>query len=108
MKTLILSTMVAAGVALVTPARATAEDGAAVFKAQCAKCHGESGDADPPAGKTLKVPMLKGDAKIAGMSNDDIVKLVKENAKHKSFITKLSAEQIDAAAGHAKQLAGAK
>jgi len=103
-----LMTMLTFGAALLTPWQATAEDGAAVFKAQCAKCHGETGEADTPAGKTLKVPKLKGDAKIAGMSNDDIVKLVKENAKHKSFITKLSAEQIDAAAGHAKQLAGAK
>ena len=34
--------------------------------------------------------------------------LVKGNAKHKSFITKLSDEQIGAAAGHAKQLAGGK
>jgi len=77
-----------------------------VFKAQCAKCHGETGEADTPAGKTLKVPKLKGDAKIAGMSDDEIVALVKGNAKHKSFISKLSAEQIAAAAGHAKQLAG--
>ena len=103
-----LMTMLTFGTALLMPWQATAEDGAAVFKAQCAKCHGESGDADTPTAKTLKVPKLKGDAKIAGLSNDDIVKLVKENDKHKSFIKKLSAEQIDAAAGHAKQLAGAK
>jgi mono/diheme cytochrome c family protein len=108
MKTLILSTMVAAGVALMTPACATAEDGAAVFKAQCAKCHGETGEADTPAGKTLKVPKLKGDAKVAGMSVEDIVKAVKANEKHKSFITKITDEQINAASGHAKQLAGAK
>ena len=82
--------------------------GKAVFKAQCAKCHGDSGDSDTSAAKTLKVPKLKGDAKIAGMSNDAIVALVKGNAKHKSFITKLSDEQIGAAAGHAKQLAGGK
>ena len=103
-----LMTMLTFGAALLMPWQATAEDGAAVFKAQCAKCHGDSGDADTPAGKTLKVPKLKGDAKIAGMSNDAIVALVKGNSKHKSFITKLTDEQISAAAGHAKQLAGAK
>ena len=108
MKTLILSTMVAVGVALVTPMCATAEDGAAMFKAQCAKCHGDSGEADTPAGKTLKVPKLKGDAKVAGMSVEDLVKAIKDNTKHKSFITKLTDEQITAAAGHAKQLAGGK
>ena len=96
------------GAALLLPWQATAEDGAAVFKAQCAKCHGETGEADTPAGKTLKVPTLKGDAKVAGMSVEDIVKAVKENQKHKSFITKLTDEQINAASGHAKQLAGAK
>ena len=108
MRTLILSTMVAAGVALLTPVCATAEDGAAVYKAQCAKCHGETGDADTPAAKTLKVPKLKGDAKVAGMSLDAIVAAVKGNEKHKSFIKKLSDEQVAAAAGQAKSLAGGK
>ncbi len=104
----LLMTMLTFGAALLVPWKATAEDGAAVFKANCAKCHGDSGDSDTPAGKTLKVPKLKGDAKVAGMSVEDIVTAVKGNAKHKSFITKLSDEQIGAAAGHAKQLAGGK
>jgi mono/diheme cytochrome c family protein len=101
-------TVLTLGASLVIPIYAVAEDGAAVFKAQCAKCHGETGESDTPAGKTLKVPNLKGDAKVAGMSLDDIVKSVKGNEKHKSFITKLSDEQIKAAAGVAKQLAGGK
>ena len=96
------------GAALVTPLCSAAEDGAAVFKAQCAKCHGETGESDTAPGKALKVPMLKGDAKVGGMSVDDIVKAVKANEKHKSFISKLSDEQITAAAGHAKQIAGGK
>ena len=104
----LLMTMLTFGAALLLPWQATAEDGAAVFKAQCAKCHGASGGADTPAAKTLKVPKLAGDAKVAGMSVEDIVKAVKANAKHKSFITKLSDEQVSAAAGHAKQLAGGK
>ena len=104
----LLMTMLTFGAALLMPWQATAEDGAAVYKAQCAKCHGDTGEADTPAGKTLKVPKLKGDAKVAGMSVEDIVKAVKENQKHKSFITKLTDEQINAAAGVAKQLAGAK
>ena len=108
MKTLILSTVVAVGVALGAPVCAIAEDGAAVFKAQCAKCHGETGEADTQAGKTLKVPTLKGDAKVAGLSVEDLVKVIKDNAKHKSFVTKMTDEQVSAAAGHAKQLAGAK
>ena len=103
----ILMTVLTFGGSLAAPVYA-AEDGAAVFKAQCAKCHGESGESDTAPGKALKVPMLKGDAKIAGMSAEDIVKSVKANEKHKSFVTKLSDEQITAAAGVAKQLAGGK
>ena len=108
MKPRILMTIVTLGASLTIPMYASAEDGAAVFKAQCAKCHGETGESDTPAAKTLKVPKLKGDAKVAGLSLEDIVKSVKANEKHKSFAMKLSDDQINAAAGHAKQLAGGK
>jgi mono/diheme cytochrome c family protein len=101
-------TILTFGAALTLPLPALAEDGAAVFKAQCAKCHGDGGESNTPAGKTLKVPHLKGDAKIAAMSVEDIVKSMKANEKHKSFITKITEEQITAAAGQAKQIAGGK
>ena len=106
----ILTTVAALGIITLAmhPTRVAAEDGAAVFKAQCAKCHGETGQSDTPAGKTLKVPQFKGDAKVAAMSLEDIAKAAKDNPKHKSFITKLTDEQISAAAGVAKQLAGGK
>jgi mono/diheme cytochrome c family protein len=108
MKPRLLMTTLALGAFLLMPWQATAEDGAAVYKAQCAKCHGETGQADTPAAKTLKVPPLKGDAKVAAMSVEDIVKAAKDNEKHKSFIKKITDEQLTAAAGVAKQLAGAK
>ena len=107
MKARILTTVLTLGASLVAPVYA-AEDGAAVFKAQCAKCHGETGESDTAPGKAMKVPMLKGDAKVAGMSVDEIAKAVKANAKHKSFVTKLTDDQINAAAGFVKQLAGGK
>src|SRR5689334_22453457 len=107
MSSRILMTVLALGSSLAAPVYA-AEDGAAVFKAQCAKCHGETGESDTAPGKALKVPMLKGDAKVAGMSIEDIVKSVKGNEKHKSFVGKLTDDQITAAAGAAKQLAGGK
>ncbi len=55
---------------------------------------------------TLHVPVLIGDE--PGMSIEDIVKSVKGNEKHKSFVGKLTDDQITAAAGAAKQLAGGK
>jgi mono/diheme cytochrome c family protein len=85
-----------------------AEEPAAVFKAHCAKCHGETGEADTPTGKMLKVPKLAGNAKVAGMAVADIVKLVKENEKHKAPLKKLSEAQIEAGASGAKTVAEGK
>jgi len=89
---------------------AFAADGAQVYKARCAKCHGDTGHADTAAGKALKVPALAGDAKVAGLSVADLVKNMKENAKHaKSGVLKdMSDADIEAAATHAKGLASAK
>jgi len=91
-----------------TVTAASAADGAAVYAANCAKCHGDTGHADTPVGKALKAPALAGDAKVAATTTDDLVKLIKENPKHASFASKLSADDLAAAAAHVKQLAGGK
>ena len=100
----------AAVAALLLATPALAADGAQVFKTHCAKCHGETGKADTPAGKALKVPVLAGDAKIAGASVADVVKSIKGIEMHgKSGVLKgLSDADIEAAAGQAKTLAGGK
>lgn len=85
-----------------------AEDPAAVFKETCSKCHGETGQADTQAAATLKVPKLAGDTKIAGLAVPDIVKMMKENEKHKSMLKKATDEQLVAGATHAKALAQGK
>ena len=89
---------------------AFAADGAEVYKARCAKCHGDTGHADTAAGKALKVPAFAGSAKVADASVADLVKSIKENAKHgKSGVLKdVSDADIEAAATHATGLAGAK
>ncbi len=94
--------------ALALAGAARAEDGAAVYKAQCAKCHGDTGASDTSAGQTLKVPAIKGDAKIAAASTDDLVKKVSENDKHKGIVKKISAAELAAAVGEVKRLAAAK
>lgn len=86
---------------------ARAADGAAVYKAQCAKCHGDTGLADTAAGKAMKATAIKGDAKIAAMSDADLTAKIKENKKHAPLKT-LSADDLAAAVTFTKGLAGGK
>lgn len=95
----------AAALALLFAPVAYAADGAAVYKEQCAKCHGETGHADTTVAKTLKVAPLAGDAKVAGMTEAEVVERIKTNEKHPQKIRGLSDEDLAAAAGVAKQLA---
>ena len=96
----------AAALALLSAPVAYAADGAAVYKDQCAKCHGETGHADTTVAKTLKVAPLAGDAKVAAMTEAEVVERIKTNEKHPQKIRGLSDEDLTAAAGVAKQLAG--
>ena len=84
-----------------------AADGAAVYKTQCAKCHGDTGQADSPAGTAMKAPALAGDAKIAAMADAELVTKIKANKKHVT-LKSLSDADLTAVAAHVKQLAGAK
>jgi cytochrome c len=89
-----------------TPTPAAAADGAAVWKAQCAKCHGETGAADTSAGQMLKTPALPGNEKVAGMTVADVVAAIRASKKHAGL--KLADADLEAAAGYAKELAAKK
>jgi mono/diheme cytochrome c family protein len=102
----IITLIVAAALALgAVPVRA-AESGDAAWKQHCAKCHGDTGAADTPVAKALKAPAIAGNAKLAGMGSDEIAKAVKASPKHAGL--KLSDDALQAAAGHAKELAAKK
>ena len=85
-----------------------AADGAALFKQHCASCHGETGKADTPAGKALKVPALAGDAKVAGMSDADVTAAIKANPKHAAVLKKVTDADLAALAAYVKGLGAAK
>jgi mono/diheme cytochrome c family protein len=74
---------------------ALAADGAALYQANCASCHGADGKADGPVAKAMNVPPLAG----TGLSPEAVVKTVKDGGKHKAQADKLSAEELDAIAG---------
>jgi mono/diheme cytochrome c family protein len=95
-----------AALVLITSSVAWAADGAAVYKAQCAKCHGDTGNADTTVGKAMKVPALAGDANIQKMSESDVAARISGNAKHPPTVKSLSADDVNAVAAYVKQLAG--
>jgi mono/diheme cytochrome c family protein len=97
---------VAAALALAGPAAASAADGAAIYKDNCAKCHGATGNADTPAAKALKVPPLQGDANVKKMTAAEVAARIKGNAKHPPPVKSLSDADLEAAAAYVKTLVG--
>ncbi len=81
---------------------ASAADGAALYKDNCARCHGETGAADTPVARAMKVPPVKGTSKSA----EAIAKYVAENEKHKQQADKLSPERLEAIAKFVAAMSG--
>ena len=71
-----------------------AEDGAALYKANCAGCH----KADASGNPAMKAPALK------GVDAAKVKSTIDTNAKHAAAKKKLSAEQVDAVAAYLKDL----
>jgi len=94
MKKMILITML---LSLVFASAAfAAEDGAALYKAKCAACHGPDGK------KMAKADLSSAD--VQGKADTDLVTFVGENPKHNFTKKGLSAEQIKAVVAFVKTL----
>lgn len=72
------------------------EDGAAIFKAKCAMCHGPDG-----AGKGAAKSLVSDEAKK--LSDDDITKVVTTNPKH-AALKSLTPDQVKAVVGYVRDL----
>ncbi|HYH01060.1 MAG TPA: cytochrome c [Terriglobales bacterium] len=70
-----------------------AQDGAALYKSNCAGCH----KADGSGNQAIKAPAVKGKA-------DAVAKTVNENAKHAPLKKKLSDEQVKAITEYVRNL----
>jgi len=75
-------------------ASAFAADGAALYKKTCAGCHGADGKADSAAAKAMKVPALAG----TSLTPEAVVAKLKGSDRHKSVVSKLTDEELNAIA----------
>lgn len=75
------------------------DDGAALYKAKCAMCHGPDGAGKPAA----KIPSLISDeAKKA--SDDQLAKDITEKPKHAAIAKSLTPEQVKLLVSHIRTL----
>jgi mono/diheme cytochrome c family protein len=66
-----------------------ADDGATIYKAKCAACHGVDAAGKPAA----KIPSLVSEESKKA-SNDDLAKAVTEKAKHPGTVKSLPPDQV--------------
>jgi mono/diheme cytochrome c family protein len=76
-----------------------AEDGAALYKAKCAMCHGPDAAGKP----AMKAPSLISD-EAKKLSDGDLGKAVTEKAKHPATVKSLTADQVKAVVSYVRSL----
>lgn len=98
------------GLVLATGVASAAPDGAAVFQARCASCHGPSGRTDTSAARALKVRPLADDPKLARMTPSELVRAITSNPKHRGVnaLADADAADIEAAARFVHELAAGR
>lgn len=104
----LLAMTVAAGLCVLTARPARAADGAALYSADCAKCHGADGHADTAVGRAMKVPPLAVPKWAAADATDAFLAAFHENPKHKSVATKVSDDDLRAINAFVQTLASAE
>jgi len=90
-KIAVLVLTIAVALFVLIPSLSWAEDGAGLYKAKCAMCHGADGAGKPAA----KIPSLVS-AEAKAKSDADLAKAVAETAKHPGPVKSLSADDAKA------------
>lgn len=75
------------------------DDGASLYKAKCAACHGADAMGKPAA----KIPALVGDD-LKKASEDEIAKDITEKPKHAGIVKSLTPDQVKMLATYIKSL----
>jgi mono/diheme cytochrome c family protein len=76
-----------------------ADDGATIYKAKCAACHGADATGKPAA----KIPSLVSDD-VKKLSDDDLAKEITEKPKHPGTIKSLTSDQVKAVVSYLRTL----
>ena len=98
-KIAVLVLTIAVALFILIPSLSWADDGAAIYKAKCAMCHGPDAAGKPAA----KIPSLI-DAAAKAKSDADLTKAVAETAKHPGPVKGLSADDVKAVVTYIRSL----
>jgi mono/diheme cytochrome c family protein len=99
-KLVVLILTIAVALFIILPSLSwAAEDGAAIYKAKCAACHGPDGAGKPAA----KIPAVKSD-EVKSKSNEEIAKFLGSNPKHAGVAKALTPEQTKAVVDYIREL----
>jgi mono/diheme cytochrome c family protein len=98
-KLMMLVMTIAVALFILIPNLSWAEDGAALYKAKCAMCHGPDAAGKPAA----KIPSLVSD-EAKKKSDADLTKAVAETAKHPAPVKGLSADDAKAVVTYVRSL----
>lgn len=98
-KLVLLVATIAVALFILMPSLSWAEDGAALYKAKCAMCHGPDGAGKPAA----KIPSLVSD-EAKKKSDADLSKAVAETAKHPGPVKGLGADDVKALVAYIRTL----
>jgi len=104
MKAIRLAFLLAIVAMVLAPLAAFAADGAAVYKAKCASCHGPDGKGETSIGKSMKLKSL-GSADVQKTSDADLTKVIADGkGKMPAYKAKLSADEIKAVVAYIRTL----
>lgn len=97
--------LVAMLILITAPAAFAAADGAAIYKAKCASCHGPDGSGQTPMGKSLKLRDLRS-PEVQKQTDQELYKWTSDGKdKMPTYKAKLTEAKINALVAHIRTMA---